>query len=303
MGSREARECKICGKKLEGRFNLHLMKVHNLTPEEYYLKYINKKPQCAHCGKYNTKFYNIKKGYNKYCSKSCQIKDAHKNNPNMVEALKPYQKDNWKYLMAKEVRQTTTLKRTTPEALKKAEETRVKNGARKRTCEAAHSIEARKKALNTLLKNNPDHFVEMSRKGGYCNTKKGFLFTTKAGKVFYRSSWEKIIYNALDKDDKILWFDVEPKNLFINLSRGKRYKPDILVIYTNGEKFLIEIKPEYQIQENEEKFKAAIEFCKLNKLNWQVWTQNNCEYLKDENIKERNKEIQHSYTSFRCDNR
>lgn len=300
MGSRKKRKCKICGLELSGKFFYHLKTSHNLSMEDYYLKYIGKKEKCKQCGNI-TKLKSLEKGYNLFCGRSCQARCTHKINPDLVKSLIPFQKNNYHYLHTEEAKKKARIN-TTTETLLKAEQTRKKNGTRKLVCDIAHSKEIRKKATETLLRRNPNHFIEMSRAGGFSKTKKGFLYTKKAGKVFFRSSWEEIIYRNLDIDKKVKKFYVEPNWIFITLPTGKRYKPDIFIEYMNNDKYLIEIKPEYKLKDNEEKFKCAIEWCIKNKVNWQVWTQNNCGYLKNENIKERKSNFKSLYTSFRCNN-
>ena len=64
--------CKICGTPLSNnsRLGVHL-KEHNVSNEEYYLKYINNaNHECAVCGK-PTKFKNFSFGFFETCSRKC----------------------------------------------------------------------------------------------------------------------------------------------------------------------------------------------------------------------------------------
>ena len=66
-------QCKICNKKLKDLrgLSIHIRAAHNTSPEHYYRTYIDQNiPLCATC-KGLTKFKNIVKGYQKFCSTSC----------------------------------------------------------------------------------------------------------------------------------------------------------------------------------------------------------------------------------------
>lgn len=64
-------KCKICYREFETvkSFGKHL-KVHKITSEQYYLKYIGKKGYCGVCGK-ETKYKNLVEGYCLNCSYEC----------------------------------------------------------------------------------------------------------------------------------------------------------------------------------------------------------------------------------------
>ena len=70
--------CLICGESIEGKYlkrNLgyHTRKIHNVSDEEYYDKYLKIDPLegiCPKCSKL-TKFWNLGGGYSKFCSRKC----------------------------------------------------------------------------------------------------------------------------------------------------------------------------------------------------------------------------------------
>ena len=68
-------KCKICNEEInDNSIGMHLKHKHNITSEEYYLKYIkNEKGKCI-CGK-ETKFISILRGYKTYCSPKCARND------------------------------------------------------------------------------------------------------------------------------------------------------------------------------------------------------------------------------------
>jgi|15BtaG_2_1085339.scaffolds.fasta_scaffold04452_2 hypothetical protein len=70
-------KCQICEKecKTSSGFGLHI-KLHNITSEEYYYKYLytGNEPMCKLCSN-KTKFENFSKGYRIYCSVKCTAND------------------------------------------------------------------------------------------------------------------------------------------------------------------------------------------------------------------------------------
>lgn len=78
------KKCEICGFKLHGSRGLgtHL-RVHNISSEDYYLKYVyklNEPPQCPICGK-QTKWARVDRGF--ACSRSCATKYVILKNPEL----------------------------------------------------------------------------------------------------------------------------------------------------------------------------------------------------------------------------
>ena len=74
--------CKICGKECKNwyEFAPHITKYHNLKYKEYYDKYwkTNEEGICIICGN-ETKFINVKEGYQLTCSHKCGITYTHQN--------------------------------------------------------------------------------------------------------------------------------------------------------------------------------------------------------------------------------
>ena len=65
-------KCEICGFIAKSKISLtkHL-KDHSITPEEYYLQYIEKHGTCIECASENVTFINIHDGYKTLCSTKC----------------------------------------------------------------------------------------------------------------------------------------------------------------------------------------------------------------------------------------
>lgn len=80
--------CAVCGEHRK-RLGVHI-KVHGLTPKEYYDKYIRKSDEgiCPTCGK-ETTFINIEQGYHKFCSLKCSSESPQTKEKvaNTIEAL------------------------------------------------------------------------------------------------------------------------------------------------------------------------------------------------------------------------
>jgi hypothetical protein len=114
---------------------------------------------------------------------------------------------------------------------------------------------------------------------------KGKVYSTKMNReISYRSSWEKITLEHLDKDDNILSFYYEPFSIeYLFEGVKKNYIPDVLIEYVNGIKKLVEIKPscfiDYDI--NQTKFEAMQQYCQQNNLIFEVWTEKEIEKLID----------------------
>lgn len=110
--------------------------------------------------------------------------------------------------------------------------------------------------------------------------KSGYGTYKKAGRVFFRSSWEKKAFEMLDTDNNVESFVVEPFSIPYFRKEGNRknlrnYVPDILVTYTDGSKKLVEVKPACYLEAviNIAKFTAAREKCLNEGWAFEVWTQ------------------------------
>lgn len=64
--------CEICGKSYSNYKGLsgHIRQTHNMTSEEYYLKFIDSNNICPTCSNH-THFKNLSSGFTKYCCVKC----------------------------------------------------------------------------------------------------------------------------------------------------------------------------------------------------------------------------------------
>jgi hypothetical protein len=112
--------------------------------------------------------------------------------------------------------------------------------------------------------------------GCYKYGKRGYFWSNKNGKnIRYRSSFEKRAFELLEVEESVISYIHEPFYLKYLIGGVHRYYiPDILVEFINCKK-LIEVKP--ITLTNTEEFKAkqnsAIEFCKENGIDYEVWAE------------------------------
>jgi hypothetical protein len=88
----------------------------------------------------------------------------------------------------------------------------------------------------------------------------GHFQSAKAGRVFYRSSWELAVLEQLEADPVVAWFRTEAGVVEYEYNGAvKPYIPDIYVEYTDGSYEVFEVKPSCFVDEprNRAKFKAA----------------------------------------------
>lgn len=91
-------------------------------------------------------------------------------------------------------------------------------------------------------------------------TKRGHHESPKAGKVYYRSSYELVAYKKLDDDPTVLTYKTEA--IAIPYEWGgitRNYLPDLCITYVDGKELIVEIKPNYgkNSPQNIAKFAAA----------------------------------------------
>ncbi len=110
----------------------------------------------------------------------------------------------------------------------------------------------------------------------YSHGKSGFYESVKAGRIFYRSSYELAAYEKLDADVNVVSYQPEPFCLEYQIadSRIRRYRPDILVHYTDKD-VLVEVKPTWKFDDPlfVAKMACAQMWATTNGAELQVWTE------------------------------
>jgi len=115
--------------------------------------------------------------------------------------------------------------------------------------------------------------------------KNGFMYSNKCKKeIWYRSGFEKQIFEKLENDENIVTYRVEPfiiKYYYTSQKQNRNYIPDVLCFYKNGDLKLIELKPDYQLEEqkNIDKFSSAQKYCDEKGMTFEVWTEKSNPYL------------------------
>ncbi|MFI8708992.1 WYL domain-containing protein [Bacillus sp. NPDC077411] len=88
-----------------------------------------------------------------------------------------------------------------------------------------------------------------------------------------RSPMEEIVFTELDNDPSVGSFEVEPFKIpYVFKGRSSHYVPDVLVLYKNGRKELIEIKLSGDISfpKNQAKFMAGRDYAEKNNMHFVV---------------------------------
>ena len=101
---------------------------------------------------------------------------------------------------------------------------------------------------------------------------RGFHESSKAGKMLFKSSLEKRIMVCLDNDPTIVSYQYEPFSILYE--QNKRYIPDFLVTYANGNKTLLETKGTQFLSEKStnQKTEAALKYCEENNFCYSIFT-------------------------------
>lgn len=109
----------------------------------------------------------------------------------------------------------------------------------------------------------------------FTSGKSGHHKSIKAGTVYYRSSWEQRAYQLLDKDTNVLTYKTEPFVIKYQNEQGeiRRYRPDILVTFTDETQLLIEVKPQWCLEDpkTQLKLKAGNEWARQHGMPFEIW--------------------------------
>ena len=125
-----------------------------------------------------------------------------------------------------------------------------------------------------------DRFTRYVQARGKVAFKTGYFYSDKnQRKMFHRSSYELQAYKLLEQMDVVEKYIYEPFNIYYTMDDGKEYiyHPDLLVIYKDGSKQLLEIKPKKELDDivNIKKFDGAKKFCLDKNLSFGIWTEDN----------------------------
>lgn len=120
----------------------------------------------------------------------------------------------------------------------------------------------------------PDGTKKKTRKPTFAT---GDHKSTKTGKTLhYRSGYELATYKLLDELNEVVSYDAEPLQIqYLFEGKTHNYIPDISVLWNDGKKSLLEIKPKTQtnLPVNKAKWAAAKNFCTGRGWDFEVMTE------------------------------
>jgi len=251
-GTKWEGSCRTCGKELDKGVGGHLRYCSKKCKGKYERKNrIKYEKQCVVCNKW----FKTPNKTTILCSPAC-INTYTKKNEDVIlvceyckeEFLVPFQKRN--------TRKFCSLKCI-------------------HSVERVRSPEYRERLSEACSQRFLDGKYDGVRRGKF---KTGLYFSPKLNEeIAYRSSWEKIAYESLDRNERVLAYIPEPFSIeykFGGITR--RYIPDILISYSDGVTKLVEIKPKDLLKRDKKilaKNKAARRYCKKNGYLFEVWTE------------------------------
>lgn len=102
------------------------------------------------------------------------------------------------------------------------------------------------------------------------NHQHGFHESPKAGRIFYRSAWERTLARFMDECPLVTSYQSEPYTVPYQDKQGlmRRTTPDFLVCLASGQRLLIEVKPAALLDHynNRERLAGQRRFCRANGL-------------------------------------
>jgi hypothetical protein len=112
---------------------------------------------------------------------------------------------------------------------------------------------------------------------------KGYLTTVKAGKVLYKSLWEKTVVEFLEWNDEVDSFTLEGEKLDFTTKTGAKRKTlvDFIVTLNNGNRVMIDVKPLSLLTygPNKEKAISYKAFCKKENVQYFLYYKNDVQLL------------------------
>jgi len=107
--------------------------------------------------------------------------------------------------------------------------------------------------------------------------KQGNFFSKKNNKkLHYRSSYELVAYQILEQMSKVQTYEVEPFGIPYQY-KGEYHTtiPDLLITYTDGVKELIEVKPCWKLEDDQEQTKLNVMkfYSRRRGMDFSVWTE------------------------------
>ena len=165
---------------------------------------------------------------------------------------------------------------TSPEAIEN-----MKRANQGRTCSEEH----KKRTSETMLEfySNLENRIKKAKEIAGRIAQKGYQFKTgyitlpRLGMtLLYRSSYELTALLMLDSRQEVVEVLGEVNHIpYCAIdSRIRIYIPDMLITLDDGQKFLIEVKPEKKVNDEFKcKIPATLDWCKKNQVTYCIWTE------------------------------
>jgi len=125
-----------------------------------------------------------------------------------------------------------------------------------------HTVPPNNMQMRCAIWSDPKDPTRKKKKIGF---EEGYFVSAKnRKKLHYRSSWEREVYETLEKMDDVVKYEVEPLAIeYYFKGENCNYLPDLRVYFRDGHKEIWEIKPSNQtsLAINEAKWSACKDYC------------------------------------------
>lgn len=125
-----------------------------------------------------------------------------------------------------------------------------------------------KKTTTKRKRRKKRHYITGTHKSPKCNEL-----------INYRSSWEYIVCLHLDNDPNVISYEYEKMRIPYVSNRKymkiRHYTPDFVVLYSDGRKVIIEVKPKSRLNNLKvvKKAEATRYWAKANNIEYVFWTE------------------------------
>jgi hypothetical protein len=238
---------------------------------------------CKQCRVNKNSFISIDKGWTTFCSNSCTSRYKAENGITWVNKAGWKHSDETKKKMSENHADFTGDKNPLKIAIIKDPSARKELSDRATKRWASYSKEQR----NLIRENFSKAQLQNSRDSTsyHKNHKAGWFESNKTnGKLFYRSSWERMVCEYLETNAKVTAFQTEPFAIPYTDAEGltRHTKVDFFVEHVDGNA-IIEVKPSVFVDKGNTpyKIKTCEEYARQNNLRFFLITEKELKHLED----------------------
>lgn len=238
---------------------------------------------CKHCQANQNAFVSIDNGWSTFCSNSCASKYKAENGITWVNKAGWKHSDETKKKMSENHADFTGDRNPLKIAISKDPSARKELSNRTTKRWASYSKEQR----NSIRENFSKAQLQNSRDSAsyHKNHKAGWFESNKTdGKLFYRSSWERMVCEHLENNAKVTTFQTEPFAIPYTDAEGltRHTKVDFYVEHADGNA-IIEVKPSVFVNKGNTpyKIKTYEEYARQNHLRFFLITEKELKNLED----------------------